>query len=99
MNAFVLTQHKGCNKNRLLIVVRSFAFSYRQETPTRFKKELVAAAFKSAEKDHVGPEDFEHVLSNIGVIDRLNKGDLSSIFQQAGNRTGKISASQLYQIL
>ena len=70
--------------------------------PSRFKKDIVAAACVSdvsGDGGSVRIEGMRQVLANIGVGDQIDTGDLRMIFQEVGNATGEISAKKFLQIL
>mmetsp|Transcript_21440 Transcript_21440/g.27726 ORF Transcript_21440/g.27726 Transcript_21440/m.27726 type:complete len:122 (+) Transcript_21440:230-595(+) len=88
--------------NKLRVVLEEYRqLHYSQETSTRFKKEIVAAACRSSSPDNksVQVEGIQSVLSNIGAADRLSTGDLKMFFKEAGNPSGGIPASQLIKLL
>jgi hypothetical protein len=75
-----------------------FLFSYTQELPTRFKKEIVLAAAQE-HSDKIVLEGMQRVLHNIGADNRLSSNDLKAIFQEVGNESGEIPAQSLIRFL
>ena len=71
-------------------------YSYTQELPTRFKKEIVSCA---AEGDRVEAAGLQRVLRNIGASQKLTAQDLQAIFAEMGNEHGEITAQRLVQLL
>jgi phosphoribosylaminoimidazole (AIR) synthetase len=71
-------------------------YSYAQEIPSRFKKDIVHAA-----KDQNGVivmEAMERVLRNIGAPNSLSELELRAIFDEVGE-AGHIRADRMVQIL
>jgi hypothetical protein len=71
-------------------------FSYSQEIPSRFKKDIVHAA-----KDKNGAIEMEalkRVLVNIGASNSLSPVELCTIFDEVGE-AGYIQADRMVQIL
>ena len=75
-------------------------YSYTQEIPTRFKKEIVSAAAAS-NKNHetVNVVGLQHVLQNIGAAHVLSAHEMHSIFMEMGNERGEIPATKMIQLL
>lgn len=71
-------------------------FSYQQELPTRFKKDIVKAA--TAHDDYIGIDNMQRVLANIGADQRLTKKDLELIFSEVGSN-GEIPAKRFMQMI
>eukprot|EP00567_Pseudictyota_dubia_P005284 CAMPEP_0197432532 /NCGR_PEP_ID=MMETSP1175-20131217/564_1 /TAXON_ID=1003142 /ORGANISM="Triceratium dubium, Strain CCMP147" /LENGTH=174 /DNA_ID=CAMNT_0042960615 /DNA_START=128 /DNA_END=653 /DNA_ORIENTATION=+ len=57
--------------------------NYTQETPARFKKDVIKAIDKNENGD-IQVEGIEHLLSNIGAEGRLTRTEIESIFSQTG---------------
>ena len=74
----------------------SWLYSYTQELPARFKKDIAKAAV--VHDDFVGMSGVERVLANIGAQERLSKKDLELIFQEVGSN-GEIPAKRFIQII
>eukprot|EP00977_Amphora_coffeiformis_P010315 scaffold2388_cov163-Amphora_coffeaeformis.AAC.11 len=73
-----------------------YHYSYTQELPTRFKKELTKAAV--VHDDFVGIDGVERVLMNIGAQQRLSHEDLNLIFSEMG-QGGEIPASLFIKLI
>jgi hypothetical protein len=79
-----------------------FHYSYTQELPTRFKKELLQAASRTSSNtnnDRIVQEGMQRVLANIGASDRVSAAEIKSIFDELGNDKGEIGSQKLMQIL
>jgi len=78
-----------------------YCYSYTQEIPTRFKKEIVqAACVDTMGSGAVGVNSFERVLSNIGVPQSyISHEEIEAIFKEMGNEQGQIPAQKMYQLL
>ena len=77
-------------------------YSYTQELPTRFKKELLQAACRTSSTDNndrIVQEGMQRVLANIGASDRVSAAEIKSIFDELGNDKGEIVSQKLMQIL
>ena len=74
----------------------SWLYSYTQELPARFKKDIAKAAV--VHDDLVGLSGVERVLNNIGLTERLTKNDLELIFQEVGNN-GEMPAKRFISII
>lgn len=83
------------NKPNALSLVRNH-YSYTQELPTRFKKDIARAAV--VHDDFVGVDGVERVLANIGAEKRLTKKDLELIFTEVGEG-GEIHANRFMQMI
>mmetsp|Transcript_14800 Transcript_14800/g.43213 ORF Transcript_14800/g.43213 Transcript_14800/m.43213 type:complete len:91 (+) Transcript_14800:425-697(+) len=57
--------------------------SYAQETPSRFKKEIVKYADKNKDGD-IPVEGIELLLLNIGAAGRLTRTEIESILSEIG---------------
>ena len=75
-------------------------YSYTQEIPTRFKKDIVSAAAAS-NKNHetVNVVGLQHVLENIGAAHALSLQEMHSIFVEMGNERGEIPTTKMVQLL
>jgi hypothetical protein len=79
--------------------------SYTQETPTRFKKDIIRAAagsVSSAEaalRKNIAAQGLQRVLANIGAAERLSIDELQMIFRELGNERGEIPARNFIQLL
>lgn len=71
-------------------------FSYTQETPYRFKKEVVAAAKGS--DDQIVIESMQRVLHNIGASQKFTTSDLEILFDEMGE-SGSIPADRMVKLL
>mmetsp|Transcript_39670 Transcript_39670/g.45191 ORF Transcript_39670/g.45191 Transcript_39670/m.45191 type:complete len:111 (+) Transcript_39670:68-400(+) len=69
---------------------------YSQETPRRFKREIVAAAKNS--EDHIVIESMERVLNNIGASQKLSREELNTVFTELGEN-GVISGDRMTQLI
>jgi hypothetical protein len=72
-------------------------YSYSQEIPSRFKKEVVSAA-KDKEATGVVLEGLERVLHNIGAADKISRQDIELIFNELGE-AGCIPAERMVKII
>mmetsp|Transcript_20659 Transcript_20659/g.26658 ORF Transcript_20659/g.26658 Transcript_20659/m.26658 type:complete len:117 (+) Transcript_20659:126-476(+) len=72
--------------------------NYSYEVPTRFKKDIVAAACRTGNTG-VRLEGMQMVLSNLGLKDRVSQVDLQLLFDQEGDATGVINADRMFRIL
>lgn len=74
------------------------SFSYTQELPARFKKEIVkAAAFQG---DKVALDGLSRVLNNIGASNKLSQSEIQSIFSELGSRDdGLIPIQKMEQMI
>lgn len=70
--------------------------SYTQETPLRFKKEVVAAAKDS--NDRIVLESLQKVLQNIGASQKMTPEELRLIFSEIGD-AGAIPADRMVKLL
>ena len=66
---------------------------YTQETPSRFKKEIVRAA-KQDESERVVLEGLQRVIVNIGLQHKVSRQDVETIFREVGDQ-GFIPAEQM----
>jgi hypothetical protein len=80
-----------------LIFVSCFFFSYTQEIPTRFKKDIVNAA--ALQQPVVNATGLQHVLHNIGADHVMSVSEIQAIFREMGNEKGEISAQHMVQLL
>jgi hypothetical protein len=71
---------------------------YRQEIPTRFKKEIVKAAKPNHAAEAVCMEGLQRVIANIGAEHQVSRKDVELIFEEMGER-GNIPADKLIQML
>lgn len=71
-----------------------FYYSFTQEVPSRFKKEIVRAAAPQGQSD-VCLNGMKRVLTNIGAQDRLTAEEIQSIFAEHANETGNIPGEKL----
>ena len=71
--------------------------SYQRELPSRFKKDIMAAA--APRKQPVVMDGLQRVLMNIGAENRLSQSDMEIIFEELGNGRGEIPAMRMIQIL
>mmetsp|Transcript_33194 Transcript_33194/g.54798 ORF Transcript_33194/g.54798 Transcript_33194/m.54798 type:complete len:113 (-) Transcript_33194:205-543(-) len=69
---------------------------YTQETPYRFKRDIVTAAKGSDDK--IVLESMQRVLHNIGASQRLSEEELRTIFSEVGE-SGAIPADRMVQLL
>ena len=70
--------------------------SYTQETPLRFKKEIVAAAKDS--NDRIVMANLQKVLHNIGASQKMTAEELRLIFAEIGD-AGAIPAERMVKLL
>jgi hypothetical protein len=79
---------------------KSKIYSYTQEIPTRFKKDIVSAAVASNDKNAaVNVVGLQHVLKNIGAAHVLSVHEMHSIFMEMGNERGEIPTTKMVQLL
>jgi hypothetical protein len=71
--------------------------SYQRELPSRFKKDIMAAA--APREQPVVMDGLQRVLMNIGAENRLSQSDMEIIFEELGNGRGEIPAMRMIQIL
>ena len=85
------------------LICLSLAFSYTQEVPSRFKKEICAAAAAAADRKMICLEGLKRVLRNIGYDNdhRLSAQELESIFHEVGGKTNNylIPVERLVKLL
>lgn len=77
----------------------SLLTSYTQELPTRFKKEVAAAALSYEQSDLIAMDGLQRVLHNIGAENRISEGDMKLIFHTIGNEHGEIPVLRFIEIL
>jgi hypothetical protein len=73
-------------------------FSYAQEIPSRFKKDIVRAA-KQDKTDRVALEGMQRVIANINMQHRISRSDMETIFRENGGETGAIPAERFMNII
>jgi hypothetical protein len=81
-----------------------WVYSYQQELPTRFKKEIVHEACKTSQyrcesADCIVQEGIQRVLVNIGASDCLSSSEIKAIFDELGDMNGEIYSNKLMQLL
>ena len=68
-------------------------FSYTQEFPLRFKKEIVKAAKKHDSHipdDKIPLDGLQRVISNIDMEHKVSRADMETIFLEIGEENGKM---------
>jgi hypothetical protein len=73
-------------------------YSYTQEIPSRFKKDIVRAA-KQDETDRIALEGMQRVITNINMEHRITPQDMETIFLEIGGETRMISADRFMKII
>eukprot|EP00977_Amphora_coffeiformis_P015954 scaffold4825_cov153-Amphora_coffeaeformis.AAC.1 len=68
---------------------------YSQETPDRFKKEILRAVMQD---EFITPEALERVLFNIGVVNKISQEEIEIILDDFG-QSGYITADRLIMII
>ena len=71
---------------------------YRQEIPTRFKKDIISAAKPNTSSEAVCMEGMNRVLANIGAHHQVSRQDVELIFEEVGEQ-GNIPADKLIKLL
>jgi hypothetical protein len=77
-------------------------YSYTQEIPSRFKKDILSAAKKAAKKDEtdrVALEGMQRVLANINMQDKISAQEMDMIFHEMGGECRMIPTDSLMRIL
>jgi hypothetical protein len=76
------------------------SYSYTQEIPSRFKKDLVKAATKGTNTpDIVAMDGLHRLLFNIGATQRVSTTDVEAIFNELGDGNGNLHAQTMIQII
>mmetsp|Transcript_31457 Transcript_31457/g.46388 ORF Transcript_31457/g.46388 Transcript_31457/m.46388 type:complete len:114 (-) Transcript_31457:186-527(-) len=70
--------------------------NYAQETPRRFKREVVAAARDS--ENRILLEGMQRVLRNIGAAQKLSEHDLQTVFAELGEK-GVITGDRMSSLI
>ena len=97
--ARTLSSHGEGAVHRLREALETYrAKHYRQEIPTRFKKEIISAAKPSHAAEAVCMEGMNRVLANIGAQHHVSKQDVELIFEEMGE-AGNIPADKLIKLL
>ena len=73
-------------------------YSYAQELPSRFKKEIAKAA-KLGESDGIGLEGMERVIANIDMAHKITRQDMETIFLEVGGESRMISTDSFMKII
>jgi len=71
-------------------------FSYTQEIPSRFKKDIISAAGRTS---FVEPDGLQRVLINIRAAQAISAQEMKSIFLEVGNENGQIPVHTMMQLL
>jgi hypothetical protein len=86
----------------LFLALFSIDYSYTQEMPSRFKKDILSAAKKAAKKDEtdrVALEGMQRVLANINIQDKISAQEMDMIFHEMGGECRMIPTDRLMMIL
>jgi hypothetical protein len=84
------------------------SYSYQQELPTRFKKDIIQEACRTSgnqlssvnnNNDRIAQEGIQQVLVNIGASERVSSHDIQLIFEELGDNKGEIYSQKLMQLL
>ena len=86
-----------CTSNLIVPFCFNF-FSYAQEIPSRFKKDIVRAA-KQDNTDRVALEGMQQVIANINMQHRISRSDMETIFREIGGEAGAIPAERFMSII
>jgi phosphoribosylaminoimidazole (AIR) synthetase len=78
------------------LLLLSASYSYAQEIPSRFKKDIIRAA--KDQNGIIAIEAMERVLQNIGASNSLSELELRAIFDELGE-AGSIQADRMVQLL
>ena len=73
-------------------------YSYTQEIPSRFKKDIVSAA-KQDQSDRVALEGMQRVIANINMEHMISRQDMETIFREVGDEAAMIPADRLMKII
>jgi hypothetical protein len=73
-------------------------YSYTQEIPSRFKKDIVRAA-KHDETDRIALEGMQRVITNINMEHMITRQDMETIFREIGGETKMIPADRFMKII
>jgi len=71
-----------------------FIFSYKQEFPSRFKKDIIISA--TGRTSFVEPDGLQRVLINISAAQAFSAQEIES---EVGNENGQIPAHTMMQLL
>jgi hypothetical protein len=75
----------------------SSTYSYSQEIPSRFKKEIVSAA-KERNEEIVLMEGLQRVLHNIGASHKISHSEMEVIFNELGV-SGYITSERMVNLI
>jgi len=80
----------GTTRTRQIFTYKSpfsaFTYSYTQEIPSRFKKDIVRAAADES-NDRIALDGMQRVLTNIGAENCLTSSEMKILFEELGNGT------------
>jgi ribosomal protein L20A (L18A) len=81
----------------MFLTSESSTYSYSQEMPSRFKKEIVSAA-KERNEEIILIEGLERVLHNIGASHKISRSEMEVIFNELGV-SGYIPAERMVGLI
>mmetsp|Transcript_1756 Transcript_1756/g.2577 ORF Transcript_1756/g.2577 Transcript_1756/m.2577 type:complete len:113 (+) Transcript_1756:116-454(+) len=93
---FLSTQGEDALQKLQLVMHEYRLRNYAQETPRRFKREILAAARDS--ENRVGFEGMQRVLNNIGAGQKLSEEELRTVFMELGEN-GVISGDSMSKLI
>ena len=73
--------------------------SYTQDIPSRFRKDVVAAAKDKATDDAITLKGLQRVLANIHMQDKLTAQEMEIIFREMGGTSGSIPADSIMKMI
>lgn len=79
-----------------LVIVLPRSSSYSQETPYRFRREVLLAC---QQNDRIELNKVQGVLRNIGAEERLSTAELQVMFDELGDTSNSMSTERLRDLL